>query len=90
MFSGSRAGEADRADPTANQETREMLGIKAHTTIAIVLVAAAIGAVGAGATSAYAYKCPSTDPCGSVESLEHKCRVIASRRPTVVLAICLQ
>lgn len=55
-----------------------MLGIKAHTTIAVVLVAAAIGAVGAvaGATSAYAYKCPSTDPCGSVESLEHKCQLL--------------
>jgi hypothetical protein len=53
-----------------------MLGIKARTTIAVVLVAAAIGAIGAGAPSANAYKCPSTDPCGSVESLEHKCQLL--------------
>jgi hypothetical protein len=53
-----------------------MLGIKARTTIAVVLVAAAIGAIGAGAPSADAYKCPSTDPCGSVESLEHKCQLL--------------
>ena|ERR1700726_20550 len=53
-----------------------MLGMKVRTTMAVLVAGSAIGAVGVGAPSAHAYKCASTDPCGSVESMERKCQLL--------------